>query len=635
MKLFQPLRTGSLEVKNRLVMAPMATHYADESGAVTRKLKDYYVARARGGVGLIVIESGYIHPLGRGGMRRLGLHDDRLIPGLKELVDLVHADGAAICSQIHHAGRQIDVAFTGGRYPVSPSSIPAGLEGVVPRTLRVEEIEELVEAFGQAARRSLAAGFDAILIHAAHGYLIHQFLSPLSNRRKDGYGGTFTRRLRFLREVVHRCLEEVGKEYPLMVRFSANEFITGGFTLREGQKIAQNLERWGVKALHVSGGTHDTQEMEIQPMAIPRGCLIHLAEGIRKVVQIPVATVGRIVDPRMAEDILQQGKADLITLGRALLADPEFPKKAQEGRAEDIRPCIACLQGCLDHLYQGLPITCLVNPQAGLEEELRIKPAEKRKKVFIIGGGPGGMEAARVAALRGHDVTLVEKEDHLGGQFHLASLPPGKEEIKAFLRYLDGQLKKLGVKIFLNREMSPDKIDRIDAEVIILASGGTPQKPEIPGVERENVLTAWEALMNPERVGEKVLVVGAGAVGAETAEFLADRGREVTLIEMLKEIALDEERVNRKLLLRRLGEKGVKVRVLTKATAIMPQGVKVEGGEILPAGTVILATGVQPNKSLVEGLKKLKIEFFSVGDCKIPRKAIDAIHEGYRVALNL
>ncbi len=635
MKLFQPLRIGSLEVKNRLVMAPMATHYADETGAVTRKFKDYYIARARGGVGLIVIESGYIHPLGRGGTRRLGLHDDRLIPGLKELVDLVHSEGAAICSQIHHAGRQINVVFTGGRYPVSASSIPAGLEGVVPRTLRVEEIEELVEAFGQAARRSLAAGFDAILIHAAHGYLVHQFLSPLSNRRKDRYGGTFTRRLRFLKDVVHRCLEEVGKEYPLMVRFSADEFITGGFTLREGQKIAQNLEHWGVKALHVSGGTHDTQEMEIQPMAIPRGCLVHLAEGIKKVVQVPVATVGRIVDPGMAEDILQRGKADLITLGRALLADPDFPKKAREGRAEEIRPCIACLQGCLDRLYQGLPITCMVNPRAGLEDELKIKPAEKRKKVFIIGGGPGGMEAARVAALRGHHVTLVERGDHLGGQFHLASLPPGKEEIKAFLRYLEGQLKKLGVKIFLNWEMSPDKIDRIDAEVVILASGGAPQKPEIPGVERENVLTAWEALMNPERVGEKVLVVGAGAVGAETAEFLADRGREVTLIEMLKEIASDEQRVNRKLLLRRLGEKGVKIRILTKATAVIPQGVKVEGGEILLADTVILATGVQPNNSLEEGLKKLKIEFFSVGDCKTPRKAIDAIHEGYRVALNL
>ena len=370
-------------------------------------------------------------------------------------------------------------------------------------------------------------------------------------------------------------------------------------------------------------------------MAIPRGCLVHLAEGIKKVVRIPVATVGRIVDPGMAEDILQQGKADLITLGRALLADPEFPKKAQGGRVEDIRPCIACLQGCLDHLYQGLPITCMVNPQAGLEDELKIKPAEKRKKVLIIGGGPGGMEAARVAALRGHDVTLVEQKGHLGGQFHLASLPPGKEEIKVFLQYLGGQLKKLGVKIFLNQEMSPEKVAQIDAEVIILASGGTPQKPQIPGVERENVLTAWEALMNPEKVGEKVLVVGAGAVGAETAEFLADRGREVTLIEMAKEIALDEQRVNRKLLLRRLGEKWVKIRILTKATAVIPQGVEVEGGEILLADTVILATGVQPNKSLEEGLKKLKIEFFSIGDCTSPRKAIDAIHEGFKTALKI
>ena len=328
MKLFEPIRIGTLELKNRMVMAPMATHYADESGAVTARLKNYYAARARGGVGLIIIESGYIHPLGRGGRKRLGLHDDQLIPGLKELVDLVHTEGARICSQLHHAGRQINVKATNGMYPVSASSIPAGMEGIVPRTLKIGEIEELIEAFGQAARRSLQAGFDAILLHAAHGYLIHQFLSPLANTRQDRYGGNFNRRLRFLKEVVHRCREVAGKEFPLMVRISASEFIPGGITLRDGQKIAQHLEKWGVKAIHVSGGTHDTQEMEIQPMAIPRGCLVPLAEGVKKVVRIPVATgvrpnrdleeamkrlsiafnkVGDCVEPRKAIDAIHEG----------------------------------------------------------------------------------------------------------------------------------------------------------------------------------------------------------------------------------------------------------------------------------------------------------------------------------------
>jgi 2,4-dienoyl-CoA reductase-like NADH-dependent reductase (Old Yellow Enzyme family)/thioredoxin reductase len=616
----------------------MATHYADESGAVTERLKNYYAERARGGVGLIIIESGYIHPLGRGGLKRLGLHDDQLIPGLKELVDLVHTEGARICSQLHHAGRQINVKATNGMYPVSASSIPAGMEGIVPRTLKIGEIEELIEAFGQAARRSLEAGFDAILIHAAHGYLIHQFLSPLANTRQDRYGGNFNRRLRFLKEVVHRCREVAGKEFPLMVRISASEFIPGGITLRDGQKIAQHLEKWGVKTIHVSGGTHDTQEMEIQPMAIPRGCLVPLAEGVKKAVRIPVATVGRIVDPQMAEEILQAGKADLITLGRALLADPEFPKKTQEGRWEDIRPCIGCLQGCRDHLYQGLPITCLVNAQAGLEMEYKIKPAEKLKKVFIIGGGPGGMEAARVAALRGHEVTLVEKNDHLGGQFHLASLPPGKEEIRFFLKYLILQLHKLGVKVILNRELTAADVAKVEADALILASGGIPQKPVIPGVDQENVLTVWEALLAPERVGKKVLVIGAGAVGAETADFLADRTREVSLIEMAQEIALDEERTNRKLLLRRLGEKGVKIRVVTQARAILPEGVEVESNgwrEILPADTVVLATGIRPNRDLEEAMKRLSLAFNKVGDCVEPRKAIDAIHEGFKVALNL
>ena len=636
--LFSPITIGPLELKNRIVMAPMATHYADETGAVTERLKNYYLERARGGAGLIIVESGYIDPLGRGGTRRMGLHEDRLIPGLKGLVDAIHAEGTKISSLLHHAGRQIDVKNTRGQYPVSASSLPSGMEAVVPRTLKVHEIEGLVEAFGRAARRSLAAGFDAILIHAAHGYLIHQFLSPLSNMRRDRYGGTFSRRLRFLQEIVLRCRESVGKDYPLMVRISASEFIPGGITLKDGQKIALRLEEWGVKAIHVSGGTHDTVEMEIPPMAIPRGCLVHLAEGIKKAVRIPVGTVGKIMEPKMAEEILQQGKADLIAMGRALLADPEFPRKTQEGRFEDIRPCIACLQGCRDHLYQGIPIACLVNPRAGMEAEYKIEPAKIRKKVLIIGGGPGGMEAARVAALRGHKVTLAERENYLGGQFHFASLPDSKGEISVYLGYLSGQLKKLGVKICLNQEVTPEMLKEMKADAVILAAGGIPLLPAIPGIDRGNVVTAWQALACPEKVGKKVVIVGGGSVGAETAEFLVDRKKDVTLVEMLPEIAGDAEKVNRKVLLRSLGEKGAKVRVLTKAVAILEEGVEVEFDgrkEILPTDTAVLATGVRPNDESEEALRALPVEFHKIGDCVEPRKAIDAIHEGFQVALQL
>ena len=638
MKLFEPIRIGSLVLKNRLVMAPMATNYAEENGEVTERMKNYYVERARGGVGLIIMESGYVNSLGRGGKGRMGIHEDSLVPGLKDLVDRVHAEGAFICSQLHHAGRQINVMRNGGIFPVSASSIPAAMEGVVPRTLKIWEIEELVEEFGLAAERSLAAGFDAILIHAAHGYLLHQFLSPLSNTRNDRYGGNFNKRLRFLKDVFHRCLETVGREYPLMVRISGSEFIRGGFTLKDAQKIALNLEKWGVKAIHITGGCHETQEMQTQPMRIPRGCLVKLAEVIKNTVQVPVATVGRIVDPMMAEEILQQGKADLITLGRALLADPEFPYKAQEGRWKDIRPCIACLQGCLSNLYQALPITCLVNPQVGLEMEYRIKPAKNRKRIFIIGGGPGGMEAARVAALRGHTVTLVEKNDHLGGQFKLASYPPGKGEIRGYLEYLSRQLENLGVKVILNRKISSDKLDRIDADVIILANGGSPQKIEIPGINLENVFTAWEVLRDAKKVGKRVVVVGGGAVGAETADYLADRGRDVTLIEMAEGIALDKERLNRKLLMRFLGEKGVHVRIMTKATAVTTSGLEVENNshkETLLADTVVLATGTQSDKSIGMALKNLNSKIYSIGDCVSPRNAFDAIHQGYKLALRL
>ncbi|HYB21928.1 MAG TPA: FAD-dependent oxidoreductase [Thermodesulfobacteriota bacterium] len=637
-KLFSPLSIGSMHLKNRIAMAPMATHFADESGAVTSRLIDYYAERARGGAGLILLESGYIHPSGRGGIRRLGLHEDRLIPGLKELVKQVHLRGAKISTQLHHAGRQINALALNGIFPVSCSSIAPAMEGIVPRALKIAEIEELVEAFGQGAWRSVKAGFDAILIHGAHGYLIHQFLSPCSNTRKDRYGGTFLNRLRFLREIIQRCRKTVGKDFPIMVRISAAEFIPGGLTVKDGQKIARHLESWGIDAIHVSGGTHETQEMELQPMALPRGCLVSLAEAIKKAVSIPVATVGRIVDPRMAEEVLRKGKADLITMGRALLADPDFPRKAQKGKVEDIRPCIACLQGCRERLYQGESITCLVNPAAGQEREHRLTSVPVRKKVWVIGGGPGGMEAAWIAALRGHDVTLWEKKDHLGGQFHLASLVPCREEIKVYLDFLTRQLEKARVKINLGQEVTPEKLSRTDAQGIILASGAFPKKSGIPGAEREEVLTAWEALASPEKVGSNVVLIGGGAVGAETADFLTQRGKEVTLVEMGKEIARDEERTTRKLLLQRLGEKGTRIRVLTEAKAILAEGVQIEfkeGQEFLPADTVVLATGVTPDRTLETPLKKLEIEFYAVGDCVKPQKAIEAIHEGFLAACKI
>jgi NADPH-dependent 2,4-dienoyl-CoA reductase/sulfur reductase-like enzyme len=378
--------------------------------------------------------------------------------------------------------------------------------------------------------------------------------------------------------------------------------------------------------------------MEIPPMAIPRGCLVHLAEGIKEAVSIPVGAVGKIVEPKMAEEILQQGKADLIAMGRALLADPEFPRKAREGRFQDIRPCIGCLQGCRDHLYQGLPITCLVNAQAGMEAEFKIMPAARRKRIFIVGGGPGGMEAARVAALRGHEVTLAEKENHLGGQFYLASLPGGKREIRVYLDYLSGQLKKLGVKIHLRQEVTPENLKEMKADAVILAAGGIPLLPPIPGIDRENVITAWQALARPEKIGKKVVIIGGGSVGAETAEFLLDHNKDVTLVEMLPEIAGDAEKVNRKVLLRSLGEKGVKIRVLTQATGILAEGVEVEFGgrrETLSADTVVLATGIQPNHDIEAALRGLPGEFHKVGDCAKPRKAIDAIHEGFQVALKI
>jgi 2,4-dienoyl-CoA reductase-like NADH-dependent reductase (Old Yellow Enzyme family)/thioredoxin reductase len=637
MKLFQPIQIGSMDLKNRIAMAPMATHFADENGAVTPQLRNYYAERARGGVGLVILESGYIHSSARGGHKRLGLHQDSLVAGLKELVDVIHAAGAKVSSQLHHPGRRANMALQ-GTYPVSASCIPTCVEGIIARALKVQEIEELVEAFGQAAKRSLTAGFDAILIHAGHGYLIHQFLSPCTNRRKDSYGGTFSRRMRFLQEIVHHCRQVVGKDHPIMVRICASEFIPGGITLKDGQKIAQNLEKWGVDAIHVSAGTFETLEMTVPPMAMPRGCLVYLAEGIKKAVNIPVAVVGRIVDPKMAEAILREGRADIITMGRALLADPEFPRKTLEKREEDIRPCIGCLQGCRERLFSGHSITCMVNPAVGGETESKLPIAENPREVLIIGGGPGGLEAARVAASRGHAVTLYERSGHLGGQFYLASLLPHKEEIKNYLKYMIRQIEKLGVKVHLNQEVTAEKISQFRTAFIILATGGSPSGPEIPGVYEGHVLGAWDAILHPEGVGENAVVVGGGGVGAETAELLADLKKNVTLVEMVKEIAKDMEKTNRTLLLRRIGEKGVKIRIRTQVQAIQKDGLEVECSgrrEFLPADTVVLATGLRENQELVEPLQRFNVKFYKIGDCVSPRKAIDAIHEGFRIALQI
>jgi len=421
--LFNPGRIGNLELKNRIVMPPMVTHLS-KNGGVTSQLIRYYVERARGGAGLIVVESAYTSPKRKRG--RLSIYDDGLLPGLKSLTNAIHDADSKVAIEINISrGRLDDID------PVSPSDVP--LTKVRPRVLPIEEIEQMVQEFGKAVRRARGAGFDAVMIHGAHGYLVSEFLSARTNLRNDKYGGDLTGRAKFALELVRIAKEKTENDYPVIFRLSASERLPGGFELEEAIEVCKFLQDAGVDALDIVSGAAETMEWVVPYMSFPQGYNVQLSKEITKVVKIPTLVAGRINDPKLADEIIKQRKADFVDLGRALIADPDLPTKAAEGRINDIRPCIGCLQ-CIESFLKSQPLACAVNPAVGKEETLILKHTKSSKKVFIVGGGPAGMQAAIVTRSRGHQVTLWEKERKLGGQLHLAGAPSQKQDIRNLLR---------------------------------------------------------------------------------------------------------------------------------------------------------------------------------------------------------
>ncbi|MCR4441663.1 MAG: FAD-dependent oxidoreductase [Peptococcaceae bacterium] len=636
--LFSPITIGNMKLKNRIVMAPMATHFANKEGRVTKKIIDYYAERARGGTGLIITESCYVIPQGRGGNQRLGIHEDGLIDGLSQLTDAVHANGAMIAAELHHGGPQVPRMVI-GEMPAAASNVYYQA-GVIPppRALSKEEVKQVVAAYAAAAGRAVKAGFDALLIHGGHGYLINSFLSPVTNRRTDCYGGDLSNRMRFLLEIIGAIRDRVGDSLPVMVRLNAEDFVEGGIRLPESLEMARMLQDAHVDCIHVTAGTHLSMEMMVQPMAIPRGVLVPFAAAIKKEVAVPVAVVGRINNPELAAKILEEGKADLITLGRALIADPYFPQKAAQGKADEIRPCIACNQGCNYQLHQGRNITCFGNPSVGKEEEWRISSAPHPKNVLVVGGGPAGMQAALTAAARGHKVVLCERNQQLGGQLYLASKPPCKDEIANLLSYMSAQLARLNVDIRLNQEIGLEDIKKMQPDAVVVATGSIPFIPPIEGVNLPHVVTAQAVLRKPEIVAGKTAVIGGGGTGLETAEFLAEKGLSVIVIEMMEDIAGDMEPTRRKLILNRLSEKGIRILIKAKVKRINPGCVVIEwlGNEqSIDADSVVLATGALPVKKLGEELRELNLEVHFVGDCLNPRTGLDAISDGFQAGLSI
>lgn len=638
-KILESITINGMTLRNRMIVSAMVTGYANPDGSASEKYIAYHESKARGGWGLIITEDYIINPKAGASAPLPALYDDSQIESHRELTERVHAAGGAIAAQLYHAGRETSSAVT-GEQPVAPSAIIDPTMPEQPRALTTEEIENLEDQFAAAALRAKKAGFDAIEIHGAHGYLVNQFVSPFSNKRTDSYGGSLRNRARFALNIVAKTRALVGPDYPIIYRMSVQEYVEGGLALEEAKAFAQMLEEAGVDMIHCSQGIYGSIAAVVPPFGVTRGAFVENAAAIKSVVSIPVSAVGRINDPDLAETILASGKADLVTMARASLADPELPNKVREERYDDISRCIGCLQGCLANSNAGTgKVRCLVNPMTGMEDEYSYTPAETKKNVWIAGGGVAGCEAAIVAAKRGHDVTLFEKSDHLGGQWCAAAVPMDKTEFSTLVVWQENQLRALGVDVHLNTALDAAAITVGKPDALIVATGSLPVVPRsIVGIDGENVVLAQDVLLGKVETGHRVVVIGGGLVGAETADFLAHHGKEVSIIEMMDEIMRDGEPTPRAMLIDRLAKNGVNIYTETQVIAIESDAVVAErGGESVRLegiNTVIIAIGVRANKTLEESLvDKFSGELFVVGDAKKAKNGYLGMQEGFEAGM--
>jgi len=629
-------------------MSPMSTNFASIDGQVTRELIDHYVERAKGGVGLIIVEITRTETKKQsasitGANLQLDTHSH--IAGMSQLTDAVHEHGAKIFLQLTlgHGSYAPPDLYPKGVLPnaVSEAFPPFHPDRAV-HVLTAEEIEQLIEAFSEAAQRAKMAGFDGIDANGHGMYLLSQFMSPYTNKRTDKYGDPTAVPL----ELIKAVRDKVGDDFPFSFRFNIDEFLKGGRTLEQSKVEAKRFEEAGIDVILMSGGNFWVPGgacNSTPPMSYPQGHLRPLAKAMKDAVNIPLIITGKILDPLIAAEILNSGDADFIGLARALIADPDWLNKVAEGRLEDIKPCIADMDGCLERMANFKKVRCTVNARTGREREYKIEPAEKRKKVLVIGGGPGGMEAARVAALRGHDVSLYEKGDRLGGRVILAGMIPHKDDINKLTRYLTTQINKLGVKIFLEKEATPELVDSLQPEAVIVATGARPLIPKITGVNGFNVFIADDIIQGRVEVdGENIAVAGGGFVGLDIAMFLAEKKKKkVTVIEQFtfEEVGVTPYSMNYMDWFTRLDKLGVKLMPETKIEGITDKAVvatdKKGKRHTIKADSVVLAVGGVPNKELLEALKERPLKVYAVGDCVEVGKIIDAISGGFHTAFNL
>jgi len=662
--LFRSIKINKIEIKNRIIYPALGLCYSHDR-RLNNRYYNFFRERARGGAGIVTVGPVGIDFIGSGNST-LSLADDEAIPSFRKLTGIIREEGATPWIQLFHAGAYIHPRMIGGREPIAPSPIFSDYSKTIPKEMTLEDIEEVQEAFVRAAQRAQGAGFEGVELIGSAGYLISQFLSPVKNKRTDGYGGSFENRVRFPREVVSLIRNALGPDYPITIRMSGNDFVSGSNTDSETPRIAKIYQNAGIDAVNVTGGWHETRVPQL-PMEVPRAAYAFLAHNIKKAIDVPVVASNRIPDPNSAETILKDGCADMVSLGRVLIADPEWPKKALEGRADEIRPCVACSQGCTDQIFSGKPVFCVGNARAGYEGERNIVRSDSPKKVMVVGAGAGGMEAAVTAAVAGHQVTLFEKKSDIGGQLCIAGAPPNKRELKEFVRYYRAMISKLDILLRLNTEVDLDVVRNEDPDYVIVAEGAEAFIPSLEGIDDPSVITAWDLLMETSSLGREVAIIGGGAVGLETALFVAGKGtikpetlyflfayeaepgerlRElmfkgfshVTVFEMLPVAGKDLGLSTKWILDGNLKRCGIDILTNAKVVSIKDGVVTYESDtrkEQMQFDNVVIASGSRSVQRLSKKIETLGIPFTVIGDGVKPGKLDDAIHGGFLAAMNI
>jgi 2,4-dienoyl-CoA reductase-like NADH-dependent reductase (Old Yellow Enzyme family)/thioredoxin reductase len=628
--MFQPIQIGPMTVPNRFVVPPMGNNYADPDGCMSERSLKYYQKRATGGFGLITFEATVVEKTAKGGFSKPCLYEDSTIDSFRKVIDACHKEGAKVSIQLQHAGPEGSTKVTGVPLKAA-SAVPPTYGHEAPVAITKEEIYDLIDCYGDAAVRAQKSGADAVEVHCAHGYLVNSFISPRTNKRLDEFGGNFENRMRLPRLIIENIRKKCGQSLAILCRINCTDGVSGGLDVHDSATVAKYLEQCGVDALHVSRSVHIRDEYMWAPTVIHAGFNAELVTEIKKAVHVPIIMVGRFTEPYFAEIMVEEGRCDLVAFGRQSLADPETPKKAREDRLEELNPCIACLQGCVQNMYQGKPITCLVNPFLGKEADEEL-PLPKSKEVMVIGGGVGGLYAAWLSAKRGHKVTLYESGNTLGGQMRLAAYPPGKGDITNMVRSYIYKCQKYGVKIVMNQEVTPDFVKEMKPDAVILASGAKPLILPIPGIKTSGLIDAVDVLDGKATCGKNTLVIGGGMVGSETAALLGEQRLDVTVIELRKEVGADVISEHRKFLMRDFSDYNIKTITNAKVKSFFKGGAFYEDPDgkehrIQGFDSVVLAMGARAYDPYGEEIKRIVKDTYVIGDAVRARRAIDATHE--------